>query len=254
VTDRRRRRRKQLLDVLKETRGYWKLKKEEPYRTLWKTLFRRGVYNLKWRHLALHATCTDHRSPLDLVTTIVEYKLPLRNFLRLKDTAGNILDTKQVWLRHLDSHPYKTARKNRISFPFYIIISRATRSSQLQLFSHPQFWFLRRCYLNTIATLSEGTSTQDHTRRRQTINWNIPILWFDTTELYICIKTCNKDGNNTLNIKWPEGRNENTPRATLLQKKAKHHASSYTFSPPPPHPKKTIIISWYMVTSCTNPF
>jgi hypothetical protein len=41
VTERRGRRRKQLLDELKEMRGYWKLKKEAIYRTLWQTRFRK---------------------------------------------------------------------------------------------------------------------------------------------------------------------------------------------------------------------
>ena len=36
------RRRKQLLDGLKETRGYWKLKEEIPDRTVWRTGFGRG--------------------------------------------------------------------------------------------------------------------------------------------------------------------------------------------------------------------
>jgi hypothetical protein len=38
---RRGRRRKQLLDELKETRGYWKLKEEALDRTLWRTRFGR---------------------------------------------------------------------------------------------------------------------------------------------------------------------------------------------------------------------
>jgi hypothetical protein len=36
------RRRKQLLDDLKENRGYWKLKEEALDRTLWRTRFGRG--------------------------------------------------------------------------------------------------------------------------------------------------------------------------------------------------------------------
>jgi hypothetical protein len=36
------RRRKQLLDVLKETRGYWKLEEEVLDRTLWRSRFGRG--------------------------------------------------------------------------------------------------------------------------------------------------------------------------------------------------------------------
>jgi hypothetical protein len=42
VTTRRGRRRKQLLDGLKEKRGYWKLKDEALDRTLWRTGFVRG--------------------------------------------------------------------------------------------------------------------------------------------------------------------------------------------------------------------
>ena len=42
VTGRRGRRRKQLLDDLKEKRGYWKLKEEALYLTLWRTRFGRG--------------------------------------------------------------------------------------------------------------------------------------------------------------------------------------------------------------------
>jgi hypothetical protein len=41
-TRRRGRRRKQLLDDLKEARRYWKLKKEAQDRTLWRTQFGRG--------------------------------------------------------------------------------------------------------------------------------------------------------------------------------------------------------------------
>jgi hypothetical protein len=42
VTERRGRRRKQLLDDLKEKRGYWKSKEEALDRTLWRTRFGRG--------------------------------------------------------------------------------------------------------------------------------------------------------------------------------------------------------------------
>jgi hypothetical protein len=42
VTGRRGRRRKELLDDLKETRGYWKFKGEAIGRTLWRTHFGRG--------------------------------------------------------------------------------------------------------------------------------------------------------------------------------------------------------------------
>jgi hypothetical protein len=41
-TRRRGRRRKQLLDYLKEARRYWKLKEEAQNRTLWRTQFGRG--------------------------------------------------------------------------------------------------------------------------------------------------------------------------------------------------------------------
>jgi len=43
VTGRRGRRSKQLLDDLKEKRGYWNLKDEAPDRTLWRTRFGRVV-------------------------------------------------------------------------------------------------------------------------------------------------------------------------------------------------------------------
>jgi hypothetical protein len=42
MTGRRERRRKQLLDDLKEKKRYWKLKEEALDRTLWRTLFGRG--------------------------------------------------------------------------------------------------------------------------------------------------------------------------------------------------------------------
>jgi hypothetical protein len=42
MTGRRGRRRKQLLDDLKEKRIYWKLKEEALDRTLWRTRFGRG--------------------------------------------------------------------------------------------------------------------------------------------------------------------------------------------------------------------
>ena len=42
MVGRRRRRRKQLLDDVKETRGYWKVKEEAPGRTVWGNRFGRG--------------------------------------------------------------------------------------------------------------------------------------------------------------------------------------------------------------------
>jgi hypothetical protein len=42
MTERRGRRRKQLLDDLKGKRGYWKLKEETLGRTVWRTRFGRG--------------------------------------------------------------------------------------------------------------------------------------------------------------------------------------------------------------------
>jgi hypothetical protein len=42
MTGRRRSRRKQLLDDLKEQKIYWKLKEDALYRTLWTTRFGRG--------------------------------------------------------------------------------------------------------------------------------------------------------------------------------------------------------------------
>jgi hypothetical protein len=41
-TGRRERRRKQLLDVVKETKRYWKLKEKALYLTLWRTRLGRG--------------------------------------------------------------------------------------------------------------------------------------------------------------------------------------------------------------------
>jgi hypothetical protein len=42
VTGRQGRKRKQLLDDLKEKRGYWKLKEEALHRILWRTRLGRG--------------------------------------------------------------------------------------------------------------------------------------------------------------------------------------------------------------------
>jgi hypothetical protein len=42
VTGRRGRRRKKLMDDLKENRGYWKLKEEALVRIVWRTRFGRG--------------------------------------------------------------------------------------------------------------------------------------------------------------------------------------------------------------------
>jgi hypothetical protein len=42
MTGRRGRRRKQLLDDLKEKKSYWKLKEESLDRTLWRTRFGKG--------------------------------------------------------------------------------------------------------------------------------------------------------------------------------------------------------------------
>jgi hypothetical protein len=42
VTGRQERTHKELLDNLKETRGYWKLKEQAPDRTVWRTGFGRG--------------------------------------------------------------------------------------------------------------------------------------------------------------------------------------------------------------------
>jgi len=46
VTGRRGRRRRQLLDDLKETRGCWKLKEEAQDRTLWRTRSGRGCWSI----------------------------------------------------------------------------------------------------------------------------------------------------------------------------------------------------------------
>jgi len=50
VTERRGRRRKQLLDDLKEKGGYWKLKGEALGHTVWKTGFERGYGPVLRRH------------------------------------------------------------------------------------------------------------------------------------------------------------------------------------------------------------
>jgi hypothetical protein len=42
MTGRQRRRRKHLLDYVKETRGYWKLKEEALDRAVWRIRFARG--------------------------------------------------------------------------------------------------------------------------------------------------------------------------------------------------------------------
>jgi hypothetical protein len=51
MTERRERRRKQLLDDLMEKKRYWKLKEEALDRTLWRTRFGRG-YGLVVRQTA----------------------------------------------------------------------------------------------------------------------------------------------------------------------------------------------------------
>jgi hypothetical protein len=55
-TRRRGRRRKQLLDDLKEARRYWKLKEEAQDRTLWRTQFGRGYVPIAqfWQTLRSH--------------------------------------------------------------------------------------------------------------------------------------------------------------------------------------------------------
>ena len=49
VTGRRRRRRAVLLDCLKKTRGYWKLKQKAVDRTVWRTGFGRGCGPVIWQ-------------------------------------------------------------------------------------------------------------------------------------------------------------------------------------------------------------
>ena len=49
VVGRRRRRCKQLLDDLTETRGYWKLKEEAPDHILWRTSFGRDCHKTPYR-------------------------------------------------------------------------------------------------------------------------------------------------------------------------------------------------------------
>ena len=49
--ERRRRRRQQLLNYLKEKKGYWKLKEESLDRTLWRTRFGRGYEPVVRRRL-----------------------------------------------------------------------------------------------------------------------------------------------------------------------------------------------------------
>jgi hypothetical protein len=192
--------------------------------------------------------------PLDLVTTTVEYKLPLRNFFRLKDTAGNILDTKQVWLRHLDSHSYKRARKNWISFPFYIIISRATRSSQLQLFPRPQFWFLRRAIwtpLQQTAKVRAHRIIQDGGKLSTEIFQSCDLTQQNyTSALKLVIKmviTHWISSGPKAETKTLQGRHYYKRKRTTMR----HHTHLAPHAPPK---IIIIIISWYMVTSCTNPF
>jgi hypothetical protein len=49
VTERRGKRHKQLLDELKEMTGYWKLKEEALYCTLWQTRFRKAYRPVVWQ-------------------------------------------------------------------------------------------------------------------------------------------------------------------------------------------------------------
>jgi hypothetical protein len=64
MTGRRVRRRKQLLDYLKEKRRYWKLKKEALDRTLWRTRFVRG-----YGHVARQTTERMNRPNLKSIST-----------------------------------------------------------------------------------------------------------------------------------------------------------------------------------------
>jgi hypothetical protein len=81
MTGRRERRSKQLLDDLKGTRSYWKLKAEELDRTLWRTRFGRGhgqvvpqnkelvnKYVGKWARLP-HRPMTPHHQILRNLST-----------------------------------------------------------------------------------------------------------------------------------------------------------------------------------------
>jgi hypothetical protein len=66
MTGRRGRRRKQLLDDLKEKRRYWKLKEEALDRTLWRTRFGRGYgpvvrQTTKLMMPVLNETCLQRR-------------------------------------------------------------------------------------------------------------------------------------------------------------------------------------------------
>jgi hypothetical protein len=68
-TRRRGRRRKQLLDDLKEARGYWKLKEETQDRTLWRTQLGRGYGSVArrtttwtWNLITVYQTTRSHNS------------------------------------------------------------------------------------------------------------------------------------------------------------------------------------------------
>jgi hypothetical protein len=61
-TRRRARRRKLLLDDLKEAKRYWKLKEESQGRTLWRILFGRGYGTIARQTTTLFEVSLQHRT------------------------------------------------------------------------------------------------------------------------------------------------------------------------------------------------
>jgi hypothetical protein len=100
MTGRRGRRRKQLLDDLKEKRRYWKLKAEALDRTLWRSRFGRG-YGAVVRHYRMNEA---------LFSLIIEATISPKTWHMLTRLHGIIFQKISVFTRcpeNCQSHKYK---------------------------------------------------------------------------------------------------------------------------------------------------
>jgi hypothetical protein len=112
VTGRRGRRRKQLLDDLEETRGYWKLKEEAQDRTLWRTRFGRGCGSVGKTDCGMNIFCG--MQIMKLLFYVQFFQPTVTSSLLGPNIFPSTLFSKTLSLRpslnsrNQVSHPYKT--------------------------------------------------------------------------------------------------------------------------------------------------
>ena len=141
MTARRRRRRKQLLEYLKEKKGYWKLKESAVDGTIWRTFFGRGMWTCckadcgvdGWMTSLFGITSNQHLTPHIALNHLKPVYLSIRH-TRVRPVHISISNSQNLKIFHIyRNHDETFQARSHLPLP-------NSRKVHLSTYCRPLWW------------------------------------------------------------------------------------------------------------------